>query len=266
MQSRRQRAGFLLVGGIALFASVSQVSRAEESRWQVDGVERSAWVERPAAKAGEASAPLVFVFHGHGGTARQAALSFRLHEAWPEACVVYPQGLPTAGVLTDAEGKRAGWQMRPGAQGDRDLAFFDAMRESFGREPGLDAARVFVTGHSNGGAFAYLLWAERREILRAIAPSGAVLAARDARLRPLPVLHLAGMDDGLVKFAWQERMMDEVLRVNGGGSRGASSPGEVIYPATREGGAETVLFIHDGGHRFPNDGGARIAMFFKRQP
>jgi polyhydroxybutyrate depolymerase len=235
-----------------------------EMSWQVDGVERTALVAEPRGTDG-ADAPLVLVFHGHGGGSRQVARSFRLHEHWPQARVVYPQGLPTPGTLSDAEGKRAGWQVRPGAQEDRDLRFFDVLREHFAREPGGEAGQVFATGHSNGGAFVYLLWAERRAALRAIAPSGAVLAAREARLSPLPVLHIAGMADGLVKFSWQERMMDRVLQVNGGGPRVPSAPGETTYPPLSPGGAETVLLLYDGGHRFPADGGARIATFFRAQ-
>src|SRR6478672_3764464 len=50
--------------------------------------------------------PLVFDFHGHGGKDRHAARSHRLHEAWPEAVVVYMQGLNTPGKLTDPEGKK----------------------------------------------------------------------------------------------------------------------------------------------------------------
>ena len=41
--------------------------------------------------------------------------------------MVYPQGLNTPGKLTDPEGKKPGWQHGPGAEGDRDLKFFDAM-------------------------------------------------------------------------------------------------------------------------------------------
>jgi polyhydroxybutyrate depolymerase len=254
-----------LLGLLALSVFTSLSARAAElleRTWMVAGVERSALVAKPR-KPGAGPAPVVFVFHGHGGSARNAARSFALHEAWPEACIVYPQGLPTPGKLTDPEGKRSGWQSRPGDQGDRDLAFFDTVRASLAQEPGLDAARVFATGHSNGGSFTYLLWAERHAVLRAVAPSAAVLAARAAKLRPLPVLHLAGMNDELVKFSWQERMLDAVLRVNGGGARQPAAPGEQVYPPSGDGGALTVLVLHEGGHAFPKDGGRRIAEFFR---
>lgn len=75
----------------------------ERVEWTVDGTRREA-----LAAVGSAEAPpLVFVFHGHGGTMRQAARSFALEKQWPEAVVVYPQGLPTPGRLSDPEGRVA---------------------------------------------------------------------------------------------------------------------------------------------------------------
>jgi hypothetical protein len=90
---------------------------------KVDGVDREALVYAPAAAA-VTNAPVVFVFHGHGGSAQQAARSFAMSREWPEAISVYMQGLNTPGRLTDPEGKKPGWQHGAGAQGDRDLKFF----------------------------------------------------------------------------------------------------------------------------------------------
>ena len=102
----------------------------------MDGVKREALVVAPA-KPGK-SPPLLFVFHGHGGTAKHAAARYAYHKHWPEAVTVYPQGLPTPGKLTDPEGKRTGWQHGLGEQKDRDLAFFDAMLASLKKDPWAD--------------------------------------------------------------------------------------------------------------------------------
>jgi hypothetical protein len=53
------------------------------------------------SKKGEGKAPLVFDFHGHGGTAKNAAKAHHIHTEWPEAFVVHMQGLNTPGKLTD---------------------------------------------------------------------------------------------------------------------------------------------------------------------
>src|SRR5579862_6984074 len=86
--------------------------------WDVDGVERTALVYKPTKWRTGGKVPLVFDFHGHGGTARNAARAHHIHENWPEAVVVYMQGLNTPGKLTDPEGKKSGWQSGPGDQKD----------------------------------------------------------------------------------------------------------------------------------------------------
>ena len=141
-------------------------------RWEfkLDGVARESLVYLPAT-AKEKLAPVIFVFHGHGGTAQNAARSFAIHRHWPEAISVYMQGLNTPGRLTDPEGKRTGWQMRVGDQQDRDLKFFDAVLARVKQNSKVDGKRIFATGHSNGGGFTYLLWAERGDIFAAVAPS-----------------------------------------------------------------------------------------------
>ncbi|MBZ0154243.1 MAG: hypothetical protein K8J09_22175, partial [Planctomycetes bacterium] len=127
--------------------------------WQVDGDRREALVHVPPAARRE-PVPLVFVFHGHGGSMAGIARSFDLHTAWPEAVVVYPQGLPTS-TGRDPDGRRAGWQNRAGADGDRDLRFVDTMLAALRDELCIDPDRVHATGHSNGGGFTYLLLAQR---------------------------------------------------------------------------------------------------------
>ena len=227
---------------------------------KVDGVMREALVSAPAG-AKDKAAPLVFVFHGHGGAMQQAARSFSLHTQWPEAIIVYPQGLKTPGKLTDPEGKRAGWQSGPGDQGDRDLKFFDALLAKLKSDFKVDEKRIYSTGHSNGGGFTYLLWAERGDVFAAMAPSAAVLRQVD-RLKPKPVMHLAGEMDALVKYQWQELMMKAVRKVNGCSAEGKSyGPNAMFYSSPS--GTPVVTFIHPGGHEFVPAAPALIVKFFK---
>jgi len=65
-----------------------------EMKWNVNDEERTGLVHLPVLDKG-LQAPLVFVWHGHGGSSRGAARQFRIHQHWPAAIVVYPQGLPT---------------------------------------------------------------------------------------------------------------------------------------------------------------------------
>src|SRR3954469_21316070 len=158
--------------------------------WDVDGVKREALVYTPAKKT-EGKLPLVFDFHGHGGTARHAAWTHRFQEDWPEAVVVYMQGLNTPGKLTDPEGKKSGWQSGPADQQDRDLHFFDAVLASMKKDYSIDENRIYATGHSNGGAFTYLLWAKRGETFAAFAPVAAAAGLYFVEAKAKPVFHAA---------------------------------------------------------------------------
>lgn len=238
-------------------------------RWElkVDGVTREAVVYAPALAKAKAT-PLVFVFHGHGGNMRNAARSFAMHQQWAEAISVYPQGLNTPGRLTDPEGKKPGWQSGLGAQDDRDLKFFDALLAKLKQEFKVDEKRIYSTGHSNGGGFTYLLWAERGEVFAAVAPSAAAAQAvvrGGNKLKPKPVLHLAGENDPLVKYEWQKATMAAVRKLNGCDADGKPWDKHCTeYPSKT--GTPFVAFIHPGGHEFHRDAPALIAKFFQQHP
>ncbi len=228
----------------------------------VDGATREALLYAPA-KAKSEPAPLVFGFHGHGGNMAGAARQYHIHTLWPEAIVIYPQGLNTPGQLTDPEGKKPGWQGAAGLQGDRDLKFFDAMLASLQERYKVDTKRIYSTGHSNGGGFTYLLWAERGDKFAAFGPSAA--AARRVRdgLKPKPVIHIAGEKDPLVKFEWQKLTLDLVRKNNqcGDGQPWGGITGCTEYPSKV--GAPVVTFIHPGTHAYNPDAPAAIVKFFK---
>ncbi len=193
-----------------------------------------------------------------------------MHQHWPEAIAVYMQGLNTPGRLTDPEGKKSGWQMRPGDQHDRDLKFFDAVLEQLEKDYKVDPKRIYCTGHSNGGAFTYLLWETRGDVLAAIAPSASAGPFWDKmKLSPKPVLHLAGEKDTLVKYEWQQRTMEIVRRINKCAPDGKpwegklAGPGVCIVYESKEG-TPCWCFIHPGGHTFPAAAPQLIAEFFQK--
>jgi len=231
--------------------------------WTVDGVKREGLLRVPADHGGR-PLPVLFAFHGHGGGMRQAANSFRFHEHWPQALVVYLQGLPTPGRLTDPEGRRNGWQAGPGEQGDRDLKFFDTVLSALRRDNKIDPQRIYATGHSNGGSFTYLLWAKRGEVFAAYGPSGAAAGRRFGTLRPSPVIHVAGENDELVKFAWQKVMIGVLLRTNQCGTGKLVGQGHTLYESKV--GAPVMTAIHPGGHKYLPESSAWIVAFFQAHP
>lgn len=255
----------LALAGAAAVADAQGRARQDGARatWTVDGVARTAVVVTPRGTAPDAGWPVVFVFHGHGGSAQNASRSFRIHQHWPEALVVYPQGLPTPGRLTDPEGRRPGWQHAPGEQADRDLRFFDAMLETLARQYRVDARRVFAAGHSNGGAMVYTLWAARADRLRALAPSSASFLRLAATATPKPAFIVAGRQDALVPFATQERSLDATRRLNRATAEAVDWSGLARrYPSSVQ--ADVVAYVHPGGHQLPDDAGALMVKFFKQ--
>jgi polyhydroxybutyrate depolymerase len=232
-------------------------------QWNVDGVTREALIYVPAS-AKTNPAPVVFAFHGHGGSMQNAGRMFGYHTRWPEAIVVYMQGLNTPGRLSDPEGKKPGWQKDVGDQGDRDLKFFDAVLASLQQDYKVDTKRIYATGHSNGGGFTYLLWAARGEKFAAFAPSAAAAVGSLPKLKPKPALHVAGENDPLVKFTWQQQTMDSLRKINqcGDGKPWESEKGCTIYESKVD--APVVTFIHPGTHQFPRTAPEIIVKFFKQ--
>ncbi|MFM8930545.1 MAG: alpha/beta hydrolase family esterase [Gemmataceae bacterium] len=254
---------------LALVALSCLPTRAQETvrrEWQVDGITRTGLVFIPPESKIKPT-PVVFVFHGHGGSSRNAMTSFGMDKAWPQAISVHLQGLNTPGRLTDPEGKKTGWQSGSGDQKDRDLRFFDVVMESLKRDFKVDTQRVYATGHSNGGGFTYLLWAERGEVLAAVGPSAAIGPRQGKDLKPKPLFHLLGDNDPLVKPAWQEAMIVQARKVNGAGEGKpwGKENQATLYPAP--GGNDLVVWRHQGGHKFPGkEAVAAMVQFFQEHP
>lgn len=259
---------FFLLLSLSLLGAAcrAQSSSLKEQQFTVDGIRRVALIAVPASAA-SGKVPVVFAFHGHGGSMRNTSRSWRLHTAYPEAVVAYMQGMPTPGQISDPEGKRNGWQHRAGDHGDRDLKFFDAVLTSLKKQHPIDPKRVFAVGHSNGGAFTYLLSAQRPSALAAIAVVGAAGLRNVPDLTPKPTLHVAGQNDPLVRFSVQERMMQVVRQVNGCEAPGKpwAKSGDLtatLYPSAQ--GASFVEVIHPNGHEFPSQATGLIVKFFRQ--
>lgn len=244
-----------LASGVGIAAAMTVAAHAQSERvttWTVDGQRRQAIVHTPSSRP-SAKAPLVFSFHGRGDDMEHFQQT-GMHQAWPEAIVVYFQGLPNAAGS-------AGWQAEPGQDGDRDLKLVDAALASLRKTLSIDDARIYATGFSNGANFTYLLWAERPSIFAAFAPVAARLAPAVTLSQPKPVFHVAGLHDPQIRFAEQQAAIAAAVRTNHGGEGRSCGSGCTIYgPDTA---APVMTWFHSGGHVYPSTTSDRIARFFR---
>ena len=225
--------------------------------WGVGDVQREALVVTPE-KESEQGAPVVFVFHGYGGTMQRYAQLFAVHKHWPEAIVLYPQGLPT----TDPEDKKPDWQQASGDQNDRDLKFVDFLLAWLKQNHRIDESRIYATGHSNGGGFTYVLWANRGDVFAAFAPSSSLATQNLPLLKPHPALHIAGEKDMVVPFAAQQHTLAEIRRINGCVAEGKPWAKDcLLYESPT--GTPVVTLVHSGGHQFRSESAALVARFFR---
>lgn len=243
---------------VLLAIALSPAQKPEAISLTVGGIKREAVLYRAS---GRSPAPLVFVFHGFGGTSRQAARSYKVHEAWPEANVVYPQGLIHKHPRWDRTAP--GWQRSPGDVGDRDLKFVDALLAELPKRASIDPTKTFSCGMSNGGLFTFILLHSRPEKFAAFAPiaAGAGVWIRKVD-EPRPTLLVFGKNDELVSFKGYELSRNVMLRRFGAvKTKEVWMPGFVSYEAN--GDNPIVERVHDGGHDWPDWATGAIVKFFK---
>jgi polyhydroxybutyrate depolymerase len=238
-----------------------------EKSWTIEGVKRTALIRVPAGVSGQLA--VVFCWHGHGGRSAHSASRWGYEAADTTSILVFPQGLPTVSPLVDKEGRMPGWQTSVDSEGGRDIKLFDTMLADLRKQHAIDDRRIYSMGHSNGAAFSYLLWQARPEVLAAIGSVAGSLRGDGKPTTPLPVIHVAGEKDPLVKFAWQQATFAVVRRINGCSDAGRPWAKEgvleaTLYPSTK--GAPLVTAIHAGGHEYAKGSTELIVRFFKENP
>jgi len=230
--------------------------------WTIEGVRRDALVFLPRAKHGSAKHPLVLAFHGHGGRMASTSALMRIQALWPEAVVVYPQGLSTPTPI-DPAGTLPGWQAKAGELGDRDLRLFDAIVATMKQSYAVNTRRIYATGFSNGAVFSLLLWAERAKTIAAIGEVAGRLDAAETLTSPRALVAVAGRSDMVAPFAVQKQTIQQARQINAATGRGSRCGRYCTYYPSAEGTFPVETFIHPGGHVYPVWASAAIVEFFK---
>lgn len=230
----------------------------------VQGVARSGYVCTPSvATAGPV--PAVLAFHGRDSSGKGMADAIRLHDAWPEALVAYLDGLPGNPGPNDPTGSKPGWQIDPGDQGDRDVAFADATLDAAILYFNADPKRVFAVGHSNGARMVGILWSLRPQRLKALAFSAAQADTLIDTAQPRSVFMGMGLIDDVVPFATQRPSIQYAATRFGIPCAGSTEAAGITL-VRNSSGIELMPYIHKGGHVWPAEQTALIVAFFKWQP
>lgn len=254
---------FRVIAFLLLTLPISSQANAtcEQKTLHVRGLDRTETLCSPSNVT--VPVPVLLVFHGRGGSGRDIADGTRFHEVWPEALVVYLDGLPGIPAPYDKGGQYPGWQLNPGEANDRDVEFVDAVFVDLEKHFKIDKHRVFATGHSNGSRFLAVLWTMRAQRFSGFAFSASQAGNLMRAADPKPVFMGMGMRDELIPFAFQQESikyacdllgMDPVQFEHEGVSRNKNKDG-----------VELMIFIHSGGHRWPAEQTRMIVDFFKRQ-
>ena len=168
----------------------------------VDGHARKLIFITPKGFQPGQSLPLVFFFHGAGGTSEQAVRTY----GWAQKAdaehffAAFPQGL---GARDDGGGVFHVWRDE---RGDRpttinDVHFFEMLLGQLQAALPIDPRRIYVTGFSNGAGMTFTLGAHFSDRIAAIAPVSSQSFAQVASLaRPLPVYYLTGTADPLIPY------------------------------------------------------------------
>jgi len=168
------------------------------------GYSRTYDVHIPPGYDGRTAVPLVLDFHGFTSSpTEQAGLSGWRSLADGEGFIVaYPLGLfgqPEAPEVDTPAGPsfNAGPGCCGGAAQNKvdDVGFARAIVQAMAAEANVDRARVYATGHSNGGGMASRLSCEAADLFAGVAPLAGFIGVACQPSRPIAVIAFAGLHD-----------------------------------------------------------------------
>ncbi len=288
-----KRSGFITaLSGVILMVSQSHIlaldnKHTKEESLMVDGVERTYILHLPADYAEKKSIPLVFVFHGGGGSAQGARRMSQMDVKADKEnfIVVYPNGTgkyKTWGLTWNT------WNCCGAALDNNvdDVQFIRKLIEFLSTRYNIDHKRIYATGMSNGGMMSYRLACELSDKIAAVAPVAGSLNYDDPRPSfPVSVIAFHGTADEHLPYyggkgrriilSQKERIDKPVsyaisfwVKYNGCSSLPQKEEfGNIIREKYTDGrlGSEVVLYtIKGGGHSWP--GGKKGAFFGNVDP
>jgi polyhydroxybutyrate depolymerase len=164
-----------------------------------DNINREYILYVPNSYDGTSAVPILFNFHGFGGSASQfmqEADMRSLAEA-DTFILVYPQGSCLDGS--------SHWNPCPTGGDNKstadDVGFVESMIGEISSQYTIDMERIYAAGYSNGGMMAYGLANYKSDLIAAVASvSGTMLNCTGPTSHPMPVVHLHGTSDAVVSY------------------------------------------------------------------
>lgn len=164
----------------------------------LQGFLRDYFIHLPNGNHPAQPVPLVLFLHGLEAEASQLHGFDKLSDRFGFVAV-YPNSVPT-----DDHAWNVGAELNLHVD---DIAFFDNLLNILVADYNIDPRRIYLSGHSNGGAMTQRLACELSDRVAAFASSAGLLvreiAEKAQRVRPVPVLHLHGDADPTVP--WEGR-------------------------------------------------------------
>ena len=164
-----------------------------------DGEDREYLMYVPDSYDGTNSVPILFNFHGFGGSVEEFMENADLRSVAETNTfiLVYPQGSCLEGS--------SHWNPCPNGPDNKsvadDFGFVEAMINQISSEYYIDLDRVYEGGYSNGGMMAYGLANYKSDLIAAVASvSGTMLNCTGSTNHPMPVVHLHGTSDDVVSY------------------------------------------------------------------
>jgi polyhydroxybutyrate depolymerase len=186
---------------LSVFGSMSAIGEERTLEIDVAGVTRSAVVVVPDDTRINDQLPLVLAFHGSSwnGRVMQQTTGFSELAEQEKFIVAYPNGSGPSNILSWNAEFCCSFALERNVD---DLSFVDLLLDKLIASYPVDPSRVYATGFSNGGMFAYMLAIERPEQFAAIAVvSGAMYATQQPSNIAVPMLIIHGTDDSVIPYS-----------------------------------------------------------------
>jgi polyhydroxybutyrate depolymerase len=250
--------------GSATAASGPLAPGDHDNETRVGGMRRTYRVHVPSSAGTDRPVPLVFLFHYGFGTGEGMQKNTQMD------AIADREGF----ITVYADGVARGWNAgtccgRASEENIDDVGFVVAMIKEIGARHPIEPKRIYATGLSNGGMFAYRLACEKSDTFAAVGVVSAVVRTSSCNpTRPVPIIHIHGTADPRVPWkggvgknkatGYNPPVMETI---EGWVKRNGCSPTPKVtlkkgavtcdtYPSSN-GADVTLCRIEGGGHNWP---------------